>query len=196
MARHPPKSKEKRPDDFDFAEYRRRVKTLEASRDISGLIGAVTEIPPSREPDQKARILALKALQRTRPPEAAAPLAKLLGDPDEAARAGAADALGLIGEREVLPLLVAALGDPHEGVRTRVVRALGRIGDPRATAPLINSLSDPSRYVRRQVAIALVSLGSVEALSAIEAASRQQRGLDRIRFHRAAAALRRKSTRV
>jgi HEAT repeat protein/cyclophilin family peptidyl-prolyl cis-trans isomerase len=81
------------------------------------------------EPDPSLRRRAALALGRIGDPEAAVPLANLLGDSAESVRVTAAFSLGLLDgplPAEALDALSAALDDPADEVRARAIEALGR----------------------------------------------------------------------
>jgi HEAT repeat protein len=134
-------------------------------------------------PDQKARIFAIRALgfMFDEKKLASPRLTALLDDP--ALRFDAATALGGIAPapRVALPRLFAALKDADPAFRARAAETIGRIGWARsfgqystvtvargAVGPLCESLKDPDPRVRAAAAIALGDIGPEAGVAATQ----------------------------
>jgi hypothetical protein len=96
---------------------------------------------------------------------------------DSHVRARAAVALGKLKDVRAVEPLIEALSDSNESVRTSVAEALGELGDERAIEPLIAAFADGIE-VRFYAAEALRLIGTPEALAAVEAWEKRERGED------------------
>lgn len=112
--------------------------------------------------------MATRVLGMLRAPEAAAPLADLLGHEDFRIRLNAVRSLGLIGDRGATDAVAPLCSDPAWEVRNAAVQALGRLQAERHLAKLTEALRDSSWWVRFSAAQAMWELGASgrEALSA------------------------------
>ncbi len=104
------------------------------------------------EDESIVRVAALKAIEKSKDPEAIPGLLEVFrlsrGHDDVVAQIGAEQALLKIGAPGI-PQLLPALADPSPKVREAVVEVLGKIGDP-SVADRIGALqNDPDLSVRR-----------------------------------------------
>lgn len=173
----------------------RRIDSLEANRNVAGLIAELTNQAGSGH--QAIRGDAALALGRVGNSQALPYLAELArGDPDEVVRMEALWALGKIGGRSEVQSFIVGLEDPAPIVRMVAAEGLGHIHDASAIPKLRSVLdSDPDRYVRVRAAESLVELGDREVLPRIPAILQdvpwRVRGSSRYKTlkHRAALAL-------
>jgi len=102
----------------------------------------------------------IRVLGLLRAPEAAGPLAVLLGHEDFRVRLNAVRSLGLIGDRGAADAVAALCADPAWEVRNAAVQALGRLQGERHLGKLTEALRDQSWWVRFSAAQALWELGA------------------------------------
>lgn len=147
-----------------------RVRRMESSRDIAGIIDVLGKGSP------RARRAAANTLIRLPDPRSAELLSKALSSSDDPLlRRNAAIALGeVLGQPArhgpaIEQALIKALGDTDPSVRTMAVAAVGRSCPADALLPLIGLLDDPQRSVR---SLATIVLRSYEDPRASEALSR------------------------
>ncbi|MGD0862284.1 MAG: HEAT repeat domain-containing protein [Candidatus Limnocylindrales bacterium] len=124
------------------------IAQLEAKRDISGLIKALTYKDPS------VRVAAADALGPMKDPMAVEPLSALIQDDNAEVRRAAVRALAARGGVRVVEPLIAALGDRDPGVRSVAASAVYR-----------RLMTDPDQDARRATAVAL---GRIRAADAVE----------------------------
>lgn len=130
-----------------------KVRRMHASRDIRGLITALSHTDPDIQYE------AVEALGDLKDPAAIPPLAALFsGEGYSGVRWKVAEALAKIGSPSV-DSLIAALAHPDDDVRWKAALALGEIRDVRAVEPLIRLLADPDRFVKSRAALALGTIG-------------------------------------
>lgn len=110
------------------------------------------------------RVVAVRALGRTKEPDAILPLIAALEDKDWNVRRDAAKALGSTMDPRVVEPLIFHLKDQHPFVRNSVAYALGTIKDRRAVEPLIISLKDSNSFVRVSAAHSLGELKDSRAV--------------------------------
>ncbi|MEI7770076.1 MAG: HEAT repeat domain-containing protein [Chloroflexales bacterium] len=140
------------------ADHEPDIRRLEARRDISGLIAALS---PERPP--ALRQAAAQALGQCGGADAAEPLVLLLDDADIDLRIAAAKALWWVGDRRAVAPLCAALTGEHADRGAAAAEALERIGDRRAVGPLCRALDLSGPYRQRMAARALGALGDRRA---------------------------------
>jgi HEAT repeat protein len=101
----------------------------------------------------------------------------LAGDQSGFVRACAAESLGIIADPAAIGPLIAALKDSDEDVRQEAAVKLGVFGDEAAVKPLIASMNDDEHvYVRKSAVQSLEIIGSLEALAAVTAWRRKDKG--------------------
>lgn len=125
------------------------------------------------DPDHRARLRAIAALQQLREERAVAPLIVLLAaDENARVRAAAAQTLGKRGDPRAIYPLIAALSDAADDVREHAVVALERLGDPRAASAIFPLINDPSASVRYDATRAAAKLGGAGAIEPLMRALR------------------------
>lgn len=101
-----------------------------------------------RDPDEKVRIAAARALEKVEAKEKVDDLGMTLLKGGKVEKLRALYALGEIRNDRALLYLLKALKDPLEDVRASVIRVLGNIRDVRTTKAIVKMLNDSSKAVR------------------------------------------------
>jgi HEAT repeat protein len=147
-----------------------RVRRMERSRDIAGIIDALGKGNP------RTRRAAANALIRIPDPRSAGLLVQALSSDDPLLRRNAAIALGEVlgvrgaaDEPAIEAALVEALGDSDASVRAMAVASLGRTRPAAAIPALVGLLDDGRRPVR---VLATIVLRGYDDPRATEALSR------------------------
>ncbi len=104
------------------------------------------------------------------------PLVGALGDPSASVRTIAMRALIQIGGEQAIESLISALNNPNAIMRNYAVWILGKIGGERVVKRLGAVLYDQNIDVRWRAVSALREIGTPEALAAVEAWRRGQKG--------------------
>jgi HEAT repeat protein len=128
----------------------------------SAALKAIVESLKDRSPT--VRLVAARALRKSRTASAADALVAALKDPEVRVRLAAVDSILEVsaGSRlpAVVPILLHALRNESTLARQRAATLLGRVADPRAIGDLVTALSDKEEEVRRAAEEALTRFGS------------------------------------
>jgi HEAT repeat protein len=120
-----------------------------------------------RDPEEKVRHAAAKALGAGGAIAAVPVLIDWLGDIDPKTKGIAAESLGEIGGTEATQALTRTLGDADPAVRAKAVKALGTIGkkgNPSVVVALIPRLEDDKPDVKNATIVQLEELGDKRAV--------------------------------
>lgn len=120
-----------------------------------------------RDPEEKVRHAAAKALGAGGAVAAVPFMIEWLGDIDPKTKGIAAEALGEIGGAEATAALTRTLGDADPAVRAKAVKALGTIGkrgNPAVVVALIPRLDDDKPDVKNATIVQLEELGDRRAV--------------------------------
>ncbi len=97
----------------------------------------------TRDPDPRARAMAVAGLAKSQDPRAFAPVVVALFDPMDEVRAVAATALGIIGDERAFEPLLEGLKDPCEQVAVNSAWGIGHMPGPRAVPKLLEYATNP-----------------------------------------------------